>query len=627
MCGINAGWVHGGTHRQIVENSLNRMAHRGPDDMGVFQDGPVFIGNRRLSIIDLSGGHQPIANEDGTIWVVFNGEIYNYKELIPDLESKGHTLRSQSDTEVLVHLYEEHGVRMCEKLRGMFAFALWDSRSRVLYAARDRFGKKPLYYRVDRNGLVLASELKALRVLSAGLGEQWAIRDRAIYHYLSLSFIPQPETIFENVRTLPPASWLVFDGNDVNITRYWELEYLPKTTKPYRDILPATRRVMAEAVALRLRSDVPLGIFLSGGIDSSIVAYEASKIVGDSLHTFTVEMSGSPLDESPVARRTARFLGIRCTALSLDLDLERDLQSVVSAYDQPMADPSAIPSMRIAELAGGHVKVVLNGDGGDEIFAGYRRYLAARYAYLFSWLPSPVSVCLTDILSAWPAGTGRNPVGFVERGLRGLRLKPAARYLSWTLDMLTAETKEAIWRRPGTGPTEELVARLQRPGLSALDTAMSTDADVILLSALLVKMDVATMSASVEGRSPFMDHVVAEFGAKLPDSYKIRRGRTKAVLRSAYAGLLPDEVIHGTKKGFEPPLGHWLRTDLRSLMMDMLQSPASRVRDYIDGAFVDELLEGPTRKTRNRDILLYSLLILELWLHHNTQQRTRIDGL
>ncbi len=616
MCGISGGRLLEPIDRRIIEDGLDTMRHRGPDDRGVFQDNHAFIGNRRLSIIDLEGGHQPICNEDGSIHVVLNGEIYNYVELIEGLVARGHVFQTRSDTEVLVHLYEQSGPAMVDRLRGMFAFAIWDSRQRVLFLARDRFGKKPLYYTVGKRGLLFASELKALHHMCADLGDSWEIRDQGIYDYLSLGIIPQPETIFRDVWAVPPGSWMIYDGKEARTRRYWHLEYLPKTRKPRAAILSEVRAAISEAVRLRLRSDVPLGVFLSGGIDSSIIAYEASRVVGGSLRTFTVEMPGSDLDESPVARRTSRFLGVENSVVTLDISPLRDLTAVIRWYDQPIADPSTIPSLRVSQLAREHVKVILNGDGGDEIFAGYRRYLAYRYSSLLSWLPSGAIEGLGKQCRRWSAGR-RSALGFAARVLNGLNLDPAARYLAWTTDSLREEDKQGIWLGNHQRPTEHLLATHIPENYSQLDTAMSVDIGIILLSDLLVKMDIATMAASVEGRSPLLDHEIAELVAVLPDSLKIRFGISKAVLREAYKDLLPKEVIRGSKKGFEPPLLQWLQGDLRPLLMDTLGSPSARVKDFVSAPFVSDILEGRIMRDRNWSVVVYTLLILELWLRDN----------
>ncbi len=624
MCGINGGWVEAGIERSAIERSLDAMIHRGPDDWGVFQEHPVFLGNRRLSIIDLDTGRQPIFNEDRSVAVVLNGEIYNYKELIPDLRSRGHVFATKTDTETLVHLYEEEGTDMMRRLRGMFAFAIWDSRRRRLFVARDRFGKKPLYYSQRDGRLIFASELKALRVLAGAVGERWSVREQGVYDYLSLGAIPQPETVFEGVHALPPASWMTYDGGSLEIKEYWRLECTPRNVESYMNVMPAVRELISDAVRIRLRSDVPLGVFLSGGIDSSVIAYEASRQVGASLKTFTIRVNDPKLDESHVARRTAESLGVENTVLTLEIDPLEDLESVIRLYDQPFADASALPSMRVSRLAAEHVKVVLNGDGGDELFAGYRRYLAFHYGRLLGWLPrSALAVAGRFLQERSGPGGRRSSTAFAARLMRGLASTPGERYLIWTLDMLGERDKARIGRMGPVRPTEAWIEEntpMHTP--AGLDRAMLMDQRVNLLSCLLVKMDIASMSASVEARSPLLDHHTAEFAARLPESYKIRYGKTKALLRDAYDGLLPPEVIHGPKRGFEPPILAWLNNDLRELLLDTLGSTDARVTSYLDRSFVDELIAGKIMTDRNWAYIVYALLVLELWLREEESGRT-----
>ncbi|MBI4965604.1 MAG: asparagine synthase (glutamine-hydrolyzing) [Desulfomonile tiedjei] len=614
MCGINGGWVAAGIEKRIIEESLDAMRHRGPDDTGLYQQHQVFLGNRRLSIIDLEGGHQPVFNEDGTLAVVFNGEIYNYRELMADLTSRGHIFKTQSDTEVLVHLYEQCGVDMCRHLRGMFAFAVWDSVNRLIYTARDRFGKKPLYYTLQNGNLLFASELKALRILGTQTKAAWQVRDQGVYDFLSLAVIPQPDTIYDKVYALPPGSWMVFDGRDSRIAKYWTLEFQPKLKISYPEVLQHTRELVGEAVRLRLRSDVPLAVFLSGGIDSSVIAYEASRSLGESLQTFTVAMGDADLDESTIAGRTARALGVRNNVLNLEPSLVDDLHKVAKAYDQPYADPSAIPTMKIAKLAAQHVKVVLNGDGGDELFAGYRRYLAARYLKIFSFVPRPLLRAAVKI-SQNRSGSRQSKAGFVFRFLRALIARGGERYLIMTVDTLRESTKAQVWIKQTMRGTEDWIESLMPTNnIADMDALVDCDLQINLLSDLLVKMDMASMAASLEARSPLMDHEIAEFSARLPASYRLRFGRTKAVLRDAYRDRLPDEVINRAKSGFDPPLLSWLKNEMRPLTMDCLLGPTTKIGSYVDRSFVKELLQGRTAQDCNWALLVYSLLILELWL-------------
>ena len=614
MCGIIGGWCEEPIAQSAIDASLGAILHRGPDESGKFVHGPVFLAMRRLAIIDVSGGRQPIFNEGRTTAVVCNGEIYNYRELAGDLTSQGHRFSSQSDTEVLVHLYEEHGEKLCEHLRGMYGFALWDSRRRSLLLGRDRFGKKPLYYtRTRSGGLLFTSELKALRPLVDATGESWSIRGQGIYDYLSLGCVPQPETAFHGVYAVPPASTLRFDGRQIRIEPYWKLDHRTKAAVSYKKALSQTRSHVAEAVRLRLRSDVPLGVFLSGGVDSSVVAYEAARVVGENLQTFTIAMDDRRFDESPVAVRTAESLGVRNTVLPLRVAPLETLLSVVRQYDQPFADPSAIPSLAVSQLARQHVTVILNGDGGDEVFAGYRRHMAAHWAGVLGHLPAAMTAVSGRILGTL-ARERRSPIGFAARLLRGLALRPGSRYLTWTSDRLQERDKRPIWKGSRMRPTEEWIESVMPSGLSELDTQIATDMRVNLLSQLLVKMDIATMAHSLEGRSPLLDHKLAEFVATMPGRYRLRHRRLKSLLRDAYRGLLPTEVITGRKRGFEIPLKSWLAGDLRELLMDTVGSPRARIRDFLDGPFLDDLLAHKVLRDRNWATLVYSLLVLELWI-------------
>lgn len=614
MCGVSGAFR---TRLQepveVLQRSLDAIYHRGPDGQGIYHVEGTYMGMRRLAIIDVDGGHQPIYNEDRTLAVVFNGEIYNYRELMMGLKARGHTFVTDSDTEVLVHLYEEKGEQMVDDLRGMFAFSIHDTRDNSLFIARDRFGKKPLYYtRPGSGGLLYASEIKALRPLARAAGECWQINEQAIYDYLSLGVVPQPSTVYLGVYALPPGSWMRFRDETLTIHEYWRPEFSPKTDLSYEAAQERVRSEIAEATRLRLRSDVPLGVFLSGGVDSSVIAYEAAQQVGETLQTFTVN-TGAGFDESPVAQRTAQSLGVKNEVLHIQPSALEGLQTLVRQYDQPYSDSSAIPSLEISRLARERVTVVLNGDGGDEVFAGYRRYVAAVQSARLDILPARLARTLATGLEPF-AGARRSPLGLAARFARGLALSPAERYLAWTTDMLREGDKRQVWRRDPRLPTEDRIASIQRHELDALDKQLAADAGINLLSDLLVKMDMATMAHSLEGRSPLLDHKVAEFAWTLPDSYRVRGGTPKAILRDAYRGRLSDEVIGGAKRGFEIPLVGWLEGELKAILKDTLGDPRALVRSYLEGHFIDALLERQVMTDRNWAYIVYALLVLELWL-------------
>jgi len=620
MCGIAGGWHQGGFSSEVIDSALDKIRHRGPDDQGSHVEDHMFIGMRRLSIIDLAGGHQPIYNEKKDVCVVFNGEIYNYLEIIPDLKSKGHQFRTESDTEVLVHLYEQYGVQMVNKLRGMFAFAIWDSVKKIFFLARDRFGKKPLFYHQPKSGgFIFASEIKALKPLIAHLGEGFRVSNQSIYNYLSLLVVPQPQTIFEDVFALPPGTCATFSDQGLAIRKYWEMPLCEKSRMPYEEILVSVRELISECVKIRLRSDVPLGVFLSGGVDSSIIAYEAARVSREPLHSFTISMDDAQFDESPVARLTAERLGIKNTVLPLKVDPLESLSWVAEHFDQPFGDSSAIPSFAVSKLARQHVKVVLNGDGGDELFCGYRRYIAARQLQKLQLVPKSIAKLGSSILGSFFPDR-RSPLGLYARFLRGRNESPSERFLAWTTDMLIEGDKKKYWRGAPASPTEEFLDRLEKPDcdLHDVDLQRLQDIKVILLSALLVKMDMATMAASIEARSPLMDHVLGEFAARLTPAILLRGGRSKAVLRDAYKGLLPDEVIFGKKKGFEIPLHSWLKGPFKPLLHDTLSVSSARIKSYLDPDFVNEVIDGRQMTERNWAYVVYSFLVLELWLRKNS---------
>lgn len=614
MCGICGGWLNAPISDEALERALDSMHHRGPDGRGKFRDQGLFLGSRRLAIIDLDGGSQPVSNEDGTVNVVFNGEIYNYLELTDELKLRGHVFRSESDTETLVHLYEEMGAGMCRRLRGMFGFAIWDSRKQRLLVARDVFGKKPLYYtRPTTGGILFASELKTLASLARASGMPWSIRDQAIYDYLSLGVVPQPNTAFNDVYSLPPASILEVDSKGSEVHTYWTPTFEPKATFSFARAQEEVRSVVGHAVSIRLRSDVPLGVFLSAGVDSTVVAYEAAQRIGSSLRAFTVSMGSGKDDESGVAANTAKSLGIRHEILPLQMAPYEGLMTVVRHYDQPYADSSAIPSLAISKLARQHVTVILNGDGGDEVFAGYRRYMATRYAWLLRAMPkrSP------DILSKF-AGSGIQPrsgLGLMVRFARAASLQGiGSRYLTWTNNMFQESDKRSAWLRAEMRPTEQLLEELSPQGLSALDTQLHMDIRLNLLSDLLVKMDMATMSSSIESRSPLLDQDVADMAMRLPDDYRIRGGTLKAALREAYRGRIPGEVLSGPKRGFEVPLVQWLNHDFKELLRDTVGQKNAMIRTYLDDRYLDDILEGRRFADKNWAATTYSLLVLELWM-------------
>ncbi len=612
MCGILGGFNTDLNNLNIIESALEQIKHRGPDDVGFEIFKPHFLGMRRLSIIDTHDGHQPLTNEQKDVWVVLNGEIYNYKSLRKELLSKGHKFLTKTDTEVLVHLYEEEGERMVSRLRGMFAFCVLDLSKQKMFLGRDRFGKKPLYIANVKEKFWFASELKSLITLMQSDGTNVNIRKQAVYDYLTLGFIPQPQTVFSGIRCVPPACSLTISFDNIYEDCYWKLSNTQHNYTDLREVKEQIRDKIKEAVSIRLQSDVPLGVLLSGGLDSSIVAYEAAKEVGSELHTFTVGTDDPLLDESTIAADTARNLGVKNIKLTLDVAPVECLQYLVKHYDQPFADSSAIPSYAICKRAKEYVTVLLNGDGGDEIFGGYRRYLAAGAVEFSKFIPKSIFSFLANILSAVPSSR-RGHYGFLMRFIRGMALDPSSRYLTWTLDMLNQKVKSSVWKQEVMNPTENLINNIINENDSFLRQVLSTDRQLILLSDLLVKMDMASMAASVEARSPLLDHELAELADTLPDNYLVSGRTTKYILREAYVGRLSTEVISGRKRGFEIPMAIWLKNDFYELINDTVISQSSEVAEYLDPKFIRSIYNGALPEL-NTAYIRYSLLVLELWL-------------
>lgn len=602
MCGI-AGHLNLNKKSDVLAG-LSLLHHRGPDEKGVFTDGVCHLGIRRLAIVDLTPGVQPVTSKEGEIVAVMNGEVYNHVELAEGLRASGYSLKSKTDAEVVPHLYEEYGDQFLEKLRGMFALAIWDSKRQRLLLARDRFGKKPLYYRRLGDGVAFASEIKALRAMVPDA--EWKVREQSVYDYLSLGVVPQSGTVYEGVAQVPPGSVMVFDRGQLETQSYW----IPRPGKQTA-CLEEIREKVQESVRLRLRSDVPVGVFLSGGIDSNVVAYEASRETKGEVETFTVGMSEEGLDESTVARVAAQRYGVRNEVLPLEISPERDLMELVRHYDQPFADSSALACWAVARAAAQRVKVVLTGDGGDELFGGYRRHLAAYRLGQMQGVPRWGWRGLAKML---PRRQRRSLLGFARRFARGAGATPGRRYLEWSSDLLLDDDKCTIWQGGEVAATEDWIEAQVEDNASFLRQQMQLDQRVNLLSDLLVKMDMATMAHSLEARSPLLDHELAEYAMGLTDGELIRGGVTKSVLRRAYADVLPVEVLNGKKRGFEVPVERWLETEWRELLQDVLGAQEPAAAAYVDRRFLRDLIADRLEGDWNVPMLKYTMLVLELWL-------------
>ncbi len=616
--------------RELVRRMAEALAHRGPDDQGLHVQGPVGLGHRRLSILDLSpAGHQPMANDDGSVRIVFNGEIYNFRELRQGLEQAGWRFRSRTDTEVLLRLYEALGVACLHQLRGMFAFAIWDARDDTLFIARDRLGVKPLFYHVTPRRLAFASEIKAL--LQDPEVER-AVDPAAIHHYLTYQCVPSTSCAFRDIRKLPPAHYLRCRGGRIEVRRWWTLAHRPKHVvrddRQCADLAEELRLRLEEAVRYRLVSDVPLGAFLSGGIDSSAVVGIMSRLTDRPVRTFSIGFEERSYDELPAARRVAGRFGASHTEFRVRADILDLLPTLVRAYDEPYADASAIPTFLLARLARAHVTVVLSGDAGDENFAGYDRYvandLARRLGGMANLLGHPVA---RSILHAFPHGDGQQDLRWrLKRFLDQLGQSPQARNAAWMAQFDRAG-KEQLYadgfkrQVAGLDSCELLFERFREADAEDfLDATLYCDVMTYLPDCLLVKTDIATMANSLEARSPFLDHSLMEFAARIPSRLKLRGGETKWILKRALRGLLPDDVLRRPKRGFNLPLDAWLRGELREPARELLLGARSRARGYFDPGFVARLLEEHDTRRWNRHKEIWTLMMLELW------HREFVDG-
>lgn len=611
ICGIVSG-ERGGPDLGAVEQMSRRLVHRGPDSDGMFARGPVALAARRLSIIDLDHGDQPIANEDGSVVVVQNGEIYNHRELRRELEGRGHHFATHCDTEVLVHLYEEEGEGFVERLRGMFAIALWDERRGRLLLARDRFGIKPLHYRLADGTLSFASELKAM-LEQPGLSR--AIDPRAVASYLAFNSIPAPLTIFSEVRKLAPGTLLVWEGGAIQQRRYARPRPVPagRTRNGSAGELAAElREVLADSVRAHLVSDVPVGVLLSGGVDSGgITALAAAESVAP-VKTFSVGFEESGFDELSRARLVAERYGTDHHELVLRPDAVDLLPKLVEAFDEPFGDSSALPTFLVSELAASEVKVALSGEGGDELFGGYYTYVADLLAPRLGRLAALAS----PLIEALPSSDAR--VGFDYKAKRFARVAatadPLERHHAWKEIFAPTARTALLGDGPGWDPVDLYRERYaETAGAEPLARLQDVDLGIYLVDDLLVKTDRLSMAHSLELRVPFLDQRVAELALALPTRHKVRGFAKKRLLRRALAPLLPKQVVGGRKQGFSIPLAAWLRGPLQPFARDLLSAAAVERQGCFDPATVTALLDRHCSGREDLSRQLWGLMAFTLW--------------
>jgi asparagine synthase (glutamine-hydrolysing) len=620
MCGI-AGFVR--TNREtsphdeaLVHQMCQTIVHRGPDDEGIYAKYGVGLGIRRLSIIDLAGGHQPVHNEDQTIWVVFNGEIYNFPELRRELEGQGHRFYTNTDTEVIVHLYEDYGSECVQKLRGMFAFAIYDERRQSLLLARDRLGIKPLHYAIHSGHLLFGSEIKAVIAAAPDLIE---INNQALMQYFALGYIPDPLTAFTHIQKLPPGHLLEFANGTPKIRQYWDLPaYGTQAQISEEECLEELERRLAEAVRIRLIADVPLGALLSGGTDSSVVVALMARASSRPVKTFSIGFRNNDFNELPYARLVANRFGTEHHELLVEPNIQQTLDTLTGSMEEPFGDSSMLPTYYVCCLARKHVTVALSGDGGDELFAGYDRYRICMQRRIFDVIPPPIARWYRTRL--YP---------HLPSGLRGRRftyniaLHWRERYLHGLLYLLNPEDEKAVFsaefRSAATGDALDPLRRYfeRPPARDAVEELLYVDTKTYLPADILTKVDRMSMATSLEARVPILDHLLVEWVSGLPAQYKMRGSKQKRILRKLAERVgVPREVLYRRKQGFALPLVHWMRSELKTELTEILLEPRTLQRGYFNPKGVKAILDEHGKGIRDRSGHIWQLLLFELW-HRN----------
>ena len=620
MCGIS-GFVYHDRERsaapEVVKRMCDTLVHRGPDDDGFYVKGNVALGMRRLSIIDLVTGHQPISNEDGKVWIVFNGEIYNFAELRDDLRAKGHEFATNTDTEAIVHAYEEYGVDCVKRLNGMFAYAIWDEREQRLVLARDRVGIKPLYYYLDDKILVFGSELKAL------LENPNVPRDldhEALDAFLTFEYIPAPLSIFKGVRKLPPGHTLVLKNGEARIEQYWEVTQ-GHTSADEAELSESLYELIKDAVRMRLVSDVPLGAFLSGGVDSSAIVCAMSELMDRPVQTFSIGFDDPSYNELAYARKVADHFGTDHHEEVIRPNVVDLVDGLVGYLDEPMADVSIFPTYLVSKLARRDVTVVLSGDGGDELFAGYDWYLAEKYARYYGMLPGPIRRSLLPKVMSLipPSSQKKGAVNKLKRFVEGAALPDSLKHFRWNV-YLTEDSKRSLYTRDlrdtlnGTDTYSRFVAHLDRFGDSdSLWRQQYADIKTFLVDDILVKVDRMSMAHSLEARTPFLDHRVVEFAASLPKEMRMRGSTQKYLLKKAVESRLPEGITTRSKEGFSIPMKNWLRDELRPMMEEVLSPQRIREEGLFDSARIESLKSQHVSGSANNAHQLWPLMMFQIW--------------
>jgi len=630
MCGITGAlWSRSAAPIDLptLQRMCDSLAHRGPDDRQTYlenhHDGEgnaigVGLGFRRLSIIDVEGARQPMTNEDGSIWMVFNGEIYNFRELRRRLEGEGHRFATHGDGETIIHLYESMGVECFGELNGMFAIAIWDSNRSRLVLARDRLGKKPLYYTAQNDRLLFASELKSFAQVP---GWNPQIDPSSIDDFLTYQYVPHPKTIWKNVCKLPPGHLAVYEKGNVSVSRYWNFDPSRLIDISPEDAKTQLRKLLTDSVAKRLQADVPLGAFLSGGIDSSLIVALAQSQSDQPLRTFTIGFPEKDFDESAYAAEVAAFVGTNHTRFEVEPDSVNIIDELVWHYDEPFGDSSAVPTWYLSKLTRGQVTVALSGDGGDELFAGYDRYRALWLSRLIQRaIPVQLIPGMSMVQRLPDSSAQRSIIRRAKRFLEAMGQEPARRYMNW-LQIFPESMRVQLYRESfieqlsGDDPFEFLKRAWVRSGSRDIVTKASmADLETYLPCDLLMKVDIASMAHGLEVRQPMLDYRLVEFAASLPVNLKFRGRRGKLLLQETFGDLIPPTVWTRRKMGFGVPIGGWFRGPLRPMVHDLLLSPTSRIATFFRTDMIARLVTEHESMKHNHAYRLWNLLILEKWM-------------
>jgi len=623
MCGIAGIFYFDGTRvgPDLIQTMCQKLVHRGPDDSGIYIESNIGLGHRRLSIIDLSSkARQPMFNENETVILVFNGEIYNFVELRDSLIRLGHRFQSKTDSEVIIHLYEDYGVGCLEYLEGMFAFVIWDKKKRQLFLARDRLGKKPLYYSLSKNRIVFASEINALKTIS---DIDFSIDFEALDLYLEYQFIPSPWTIYKGIRKVHPAHYILVDPKKFSTKQYWDVNYCKKLNISFPQAVEEAEEKIQQAVKKRMISDVPLGALLSGGVDSSIVVYFMSKLSNGSVRTFSAGFKEESFNELPYAQKVSQTCKTQHYELIVTSNIQNDLPKIVSQYGEPFADKSMVPSYYICQEARQHVTVALTGDGGDELCLGYDKYKLRRA--IKTYMKLPVKLRMKFLGSV---GFLLNKSSLKQKIIRSVM--PEYKVLSWDdfwwehfkLKLYNEEFRKNLNSGFGQERIGNFISKMDISACESEEKLLWADIHNYLPDDLLVKMDVASMAHSLEVRSPFLDHKVIEFFAQIPLKYKLYKGESKYILKKIAEKYLPAEVIYRKKMGFGMPVSQWVKEDFLGLLHNYVVENMA-LWDLFSKDYFFKVLYQHKKGLANHGQRIWAMLVLGIWLKESFKSNKR----